>query len=143
MLWFNFILVSNFLFFCFKLIIIHYRTQKRKKGKFELQIKLNHKFSAACLSRFILPNCEWGTLRPGGCGFHIKVTGMHVVSLRGEIADFVLLKVFGMESHYICPFRYRLGLCIKKFTKNAIMSVLIWSPLGVSLSLSHTHIGLP
>ena len=23
------------------------------------------------------------------------------------------------------------------------MSVLVWSPLGISLSLSHTHIGLP
>ena len=30
------------------------------------------------------------------------------------------LKVFGMESHYICPFRYRLMLCIKKFTKNVV-----------------------
>ena len=24
--------------------------------------------------------------------------------------------VLGMESHYICPFRYRLVLCVKKFT---------------------------
>ena len=42
MLWFNFILGSNFLFLCFKLIIIHYNTQKKKKRKFEPRIKLNH-----------------------------------------------------------------------------------------------------
>ena len=52
-------------------------------------------------------------------------------------------RTFAMESHYIFPFRHRLGLPIKKFTKNAVMSVLVWLPLAVSLSLSHTHIGLP
>ena len=31
MLWFNFILGINFIFPCFKLIIIHYRTQKQRK----------------------------------------------------------------------------------------------------------------
>ena len=31
MLWFNFILGINFIFLCFKLIIIHYRTQKQRK----------------------------------------------------------------------------------------------------------------
>ena len=54
----------------------------------------------------------------------------------------VSLRVFGTENHYICPFRYCLGLCIKKFTKNAVISVL-WSPLGLTLSLCHTHIGVP
>ena len=29
----------------------------------------------------------------------------------------VSLRLFGMESYYICPFRYRLVLCIKKFIK--------------------------
>ena len=42
MLWFNFVLGSNFIFLCFKLIIIHYNTQKQKKIKFEPRIKLNH-----------------------------------------------------------------------------------------------------
>ena len=42
MLWFNFILGSNFIFLCFKLIIIHYHTQKQRKIKFEPRIKLNH-----------------------------------------------------------------------------------------------------
>ena len=46
-----------------------------------------------------------------------------------------------VESHYICPFRYRLVLCIKKFTKNALTLTTQKSPLGVSSSLSHTHIG--
>ena len=41
MLWFNFILGLNFIIFCFKLIIIHYHTQKRKKIKFEPSLKLN------------------------------------------------------------------------------------------------------
>ena len=34
-LWVNFILGLNFLFFCFKLIIIHYHTPKQKKIKFK------------------------------------------------------------------------------------------------------------
>ena len=42
MLWFNFILGSNFIFLCFKLIIIHYHTKKQRKIKFEPRIKLNH-----------------------------------------------------------------------------------------------------
>ena len=42
MLWFNFILGLNFIFFCFKLIIIHYHTQKQKKIKLKPSIKLNH-----------------------------------------------------------------------------------------------------
>ena len=41
MLWFSFILGSNFIFLCFKLIIIHYNTQEQKKRKFEPRIKLN------------------------------------------------------------------------------------------------------
>ena len=42
MLWFNFILGSNVIFLCLKLIIIHYNTQKQKKIKFEPRIKMNH-----------------------------------------------------------------------------------------------------
>ena len=47
MLWFNFILGLNFVFFCFKLIIVHYHTnnyhtQKQNKIKFKPRIKLNH-----------------------------------------------------------------------------------------------------
>ena len=48
-----------------------------------------------------------------------------------------------MESHYICPFRYRLVLCIKEFTKNAQTLTTQKSHLKVNLSLSHTYIGLP
>ena len=51
MLWFNFILGSNFIFLCFKLIIIHYNTQKHKKRKFEPRIKLNHNI---CIQYMIL-----------------------------------------------------------------------------------------
>ena len=42
MLWFNFIFGSYFIFLCFKLIIIHYHTQKPRKQKFEPRIKLNY-----------------------------------------------------------------------------------------------------
>ena len=42
MLWFNFILGLIFLFFCFKLIIIDYNTQKQKKIKIKPKTKLNH-----------------------------------------------------------------------------------------------------
>ena len=42
MLGFNFILGSNFIFLCFKLIIIYYKTQKQKKINFEPRITLNH-----------------------------------------------------------------------------------------------------
>ena len=40
LLWFNFILGLNFIFFCFKLINIQYYTQKEKKLKFKPRIKL-------------------------------------------------------------------------------------------------------
>ena len=43
MLQFNFILGSNFIFLCFKLITkMRYHTQKQRKIKFEPRIKLNH-----------------------------------------------------------------------------------------------------
>ena len=42
MLWFNFILGLNLIFFRFKLIVKHYHTQKQKKIKFKPRIKLNH-----------------------------------------------------------------------------------------------------
>ena len=54
MLWFNFILSSNFIFLCFKLIIIHYNTQKQKKIKFEPRIKLNHNIYKISLNACLL-----------------------------------------------------------------------------------------
>ena len=42
MLWFNFILGLNFTFLCFKLITMHYLTQKQRKIKFKPRMKLNH-----------------------------------------------------------------------------------------------------
>ena len=80
------------------------------------------------------------TVRPrGGRGnSRIKVTGMLVVSLRSVNCRFrSQLGCLGPERHYTCPFRYRLGLCQKKFTKNTVMCFV------VSLSFSHTCIGLP
>ena len=70
----------------------------------------------------------------------LHVNGPYVEGCKLQI--FVPLRVFGTESHYICPLRYRLWLCLKKLSKNAVMSVLVWSPLSVSLNLSLTNIGL-
>ena len=84
MLWFNFVLGLNFFSFV---------SNSTTKKKFEPRIELNHKFSAACLSCFILLNCELGDFKIkawGLGGFHIKVMGMLVVSLRGKTADFDL-----------------------------------------------------
>ena len=39
------------------------------------------------------------------------------LALGCKLQILVALRVFGMESYYICPFRYRLVLCIQKFTK--------------------------
>ena len=56
-LWFNFILGSNFILNCFKLIIIHYNTQKRKKTKFEPRIKFDHDiYNSFFIS---LPSTTW------------------------------------------------------------------------------------
>ena len=62
------------------------------------------------------------------------------LALGCKLQILVSLRVFGTESYYICPFRYRLVLCIQKFTKkNALTLTTQKSPLGVSLSLNHQH----
>ena len=63
------------------------------------------------------------------------------LALGCKLQILVSLRVFGMKSYYICPSRYRLVLCVKKFTKNALTLTRQKSTLG--FSLSHTHIGLP
>ena len=67
----------------------------------------------------------------------------HCLALGCKKQILVSFRVFGMESHYICPFRYRSVLCIKKFEKKSLTQTSQKSHLGVSLSLSHTHIDLP
>ena len=42
MLYFNFILGLNFICLCFKLIMIHYHTQKQREITFKPRKKLNH-----------------------------------------------------------------------------------------------------
>ena len=49
MLWFNFMLGLNFIFLCFKLIIIHYHTPKQREIKFKPRIKLNHNIATSLL----------------------------------------------------------------------------------------------
>ena len=88
--------------------------------------------------RSLCPNC------PGGGGrLPYKSDGdARRLALGCRLQILVSFGVFGMESYYISPFRYRLVLCIKKVTKNALTLTTQKSSLGVSLSLSHTHIGL-
>ena len=70
---------------------------------------------------------------PGGGGLPYKSDGdARLLTLGCKLQILVSLRVFGMESYYIYPFRYRLGLCLKKFTKNALtLTTQKWSPLGV------------
>lgn len=42
MLWFNFTIGLIFMFFCWKLILMHYNTQEQGQIKFKLRIKFNH-----------------------------------------------------------------------------------------------------
>ena len=74
-----------------------------------------------------------------GGNSHLKVTGMLVASVWGcKLQILVKLRMFGMESHYMCPLRYRL----KKFTTNALTLTTQKSLVVVSLSFSYTYIGL-
>ena len=59
--------------------------------------------------RPLCPNC------PGGGG--VSDGGVRRLALGCRLQILVSLGVFGMECYYICPFRYRLVLCIKKVTK--------------------------
>ena len=42
---FNFILVLNFIFFCFNLITIHYHTQKQRNMRFKPRVNFNQNIS--------------------------------------------------------------------------------------------------
>ena len=70
MLWFNFIPGLIFIFFCFKLIIIYYHTQKQKKIKIKPRIKMNHNIYTVKNSLIMWSKwwhmCENTTERGGG-----------------------------------------------------------------------------
>ena len=78
-----------------------------------------------------------------GGAAHRKVKWMNVVSLWGVNCRFRSQLGCLRCKVTICPSRYRLVLCIKKFSKNALTLTTQKSPLGVSLNLSHAHIGSP
>ena len=81
----------------------------------------------------------WG--RGGGELSYKSDRNARRLALGCKLQILVSLRVFGMKSYYICPSRYRLVLCVKKFTKKYLTLTRQKSTLGVSLS--HTHIGLP
>ena len=59
MLWFNFILGLIFIFFCFKLIITNYHTQKQKKIIIKPRLKLNHNMYKLKRSIAQISNTLW------------------------------------------------------------------------------------
>ena len=75
------------------------------------------------------------------------------LALLCKLQILVSFRVFGMDSHCICPFRYYLGPCIRKFTKKCCYICFSmfsfkphshWSPLGVSFSFPrHFYMGVP
>ena len=86
---------------------------------------------------------HWCQTPKTGRAAHIKVKGMNLVSLWGVNCRFWSQLGCLWCKVTICPSRYRLVLCIKKFTKNALTLTTEKSSLGVSLNLSHNHIGPP
>ena len=57
-----------------------------------------------------------GTGSPRGGDSHMKVTGMLVVSRRGVNCRFWSRSGFtGRKANFFYPYRYRLGLCVKKY----------------------------
>lgn len=91
-----------------------------------------------CISRSASLSITSSLRQGAGAALSYKSDGDSChLALLCKLPILVSFKVFGMESHCICPFRYCLGPCIRKFTKNVVTSVLVCSPL------SHTLIGLP
>ena len=116
---------------------------KNSPTKFLAFIKGQTKVKIALWKR--LKDSAPGRRRGGGGGLpHKSDRDAHRLAWGCKLQTLASLRVFGMESYYICPFKCCLVLYIKKFTKNALTLTTQKSPLGVSLSLSvsHTHIGL-
>ena len=105
--------------------------RRRRKEKATLKKSRKCTWSVTfTLLRFL----EMGLFFPGGWGdSHINVTTMLVFLAFGcKMQILVSPRLFGMESHYICPFRYRLVLFLKKFIKNALTLTTQKSPSGFS-----------
>ena len=84
------------------------------------------------------PQCPRGGVR-GGRPYKSDRNARRL-ALGYRLQILVSLIVFGMERHYIYPFRYRLVVCIKKFTKNALTLTSQKSPLGGQYKLKpHQH----
>ena len=98
MLWFNFILGSISIFFCFRLSTIHYHTQKQRKIKIEPRIKLNHNVYNKKLS-----GGKWFTT-PLNCSFCINRNRSRNVTTRFWILHNRLVhsKVFLIFLCYVC-----------------------------------------
>ena len=67
------------------------------------------------------------------------------LALGCKLQSLVSLRLFGMIKSLYLPIQVSLSTVhkLKKFTKNALALTTQKSPVGVSLSLSHTHIDLP
>ena len=107
-LWLNFFLGSNFIFLCFKLIMIHYHIQKQRKIKFEPRIKLNHKSVChiLCPNLILCPKSEcqnfthyyWGGNNP--CLYFKIILSIVFVLFFIILPVFIHLCVFGYHNLY-------------------------------------------
>ena len=57
MLWFNVTVGLNSIFFCFKLIIIYYHTQKQRKINFQPRMKLNRNIYIVLSTKMFTLSC--------------------------------------------------------------------------------------
>ena len=94
MLWFSFILGSNFIFLCCKLIIIYYYTQKQRKIKFKPKTKLNHNiycyaFRPLNRERWLVINVDY-TMRKW---FHFPTTLFQLLLLSTSKTDVYSLRI--------------------------------------------------
>ena len=84
MLWFNFIIGLNSIFFCFKLIIIHYHTQNEKKINFKPRIKLNHNIII-----FIMLHVQCMLTYIIFCYFYVILRIYKFIGLFGKVFSFL------------------------------------------------------
>ena len=160
MLWFNFILGLNFIFFCFKLITIHYHTQKRKKIKFKPRIKLNHNiYPHTCIlkspsqgaKKIIFTACHSGKLKLAFTSPDVISTSPKSFSASG--IDFTLLLFFEFLKEHHLPLGPRaIGhyfLCTLLYIEMGTITFLYWhlyplktTSLLTSLNLLSWHVSV-
>ena len=125
LLWFNFILGLNFIFFCFKLSIIHYHTQKQRKMKFKPRIKLNHNITITNTDPTKKNVYPWW---PEDIGYQFLLS-IHIHATK----EFTLCRAFGYHKHKF-PLKIDQGFLITREAINIRKNISILLVL-ISLKL--------